>query len=451
MKRRRVVLLLALAVLVTITSSAFADSNVRIVRLSYVQGSVLIDQGTGNGFMKATMNMPVSSSTRIRTGDTGLAEVQFEEGATLRLVGDTSVLFQPLLLTSKGMRVSGIAVGEGTVYVNVRNAKHDRFFLNVHGIPLEISKKTHLRISADQKQVLVAIFKGSMTDATSGASIGSGDSLRIDQQSNAITDIAKGIDPFASDAWDQERDRYYQNPTLYSNLATSSLVYAPTAASTTAPCFGMMPGSFGVWTGGCGYGWNQGYYGYWNPYPYAPYGPTNSLASTHPKPKPPNPHGHPQDETGMPKTAITLPVSPTYASSVRPVRGGYGISVTPQTSTGATPAATFAGSRPIMPGSPSAGPTTGARWTPVSPSRPSGPNGMGYSSVSTGARPSYSGGYSGTYSGSYSGSYSGGYSGGSTATAAPSRPSPSYSPPTAPSAPATAPMAAPVAPSRPGR
>src|SRR5581483_1081987 len=112
MKRRRVVLLLTLTILLIITLPAFADSNVRIVRLSYVQGSVLIDQGTGNGFTKATMNMPVSSSTRIRTGDTGLVVVQFEEGATLRLIGETSVLFQPLSLTSKGMRVSGIAVGE---------------------------------------------------------------------------------------------------------------------------------------------------------------------------------------------------------------------------------------------------------------------------------------------------------------------------------------------------
>lgn len=444
MKRPRVVLLLALAGLLTITSSAFADSNVRIVRLSYVQGSVLIDQGTGNGFMKATMNMPVSSSTRIRTGDTGLAEVQFEEGATLRLVGETSVLFQPLLLTNKGMRVSGIAVGEGTVYINVRNAKHDRFFLNVHGTPLEISTKTHLRISADQKQVLIAIYKGSLTDSSTGHHIGSGDSLRIDQQSNTITDIAKGIDPFATDAWDQERDKYYQNPTANSNLATTSVAFAP-SASTGDLCMGLGPSAFGLWVPGCGY-WDQGY-GYWNPYSYVPYSPSNTVAATHPKPKPPNPHGDPQDEQGLPKTAVILPASPPYANSVRPLRGTSGVGVS-QVAAG-TPAA-FTGSRPGLPGSAVAvGQTAGARWTPVSPSRPSRSGPMGNSGVSSGAR----GSYSGSYSGGYAGGYSGGYAGGSSSAAtAPSRPSPSsYSPPPVSSAPATAPVTTPVAAGRPGR
>lgn len=436
MERRRVVLLLALGILVSLTGSAFADSNIRFVRLSFVQGSVLIDQGAGDGFKHAILNMPVSSSTRIRTGDTGLAEVQFEEGATLRLAGGTSVLFQPLLLTSKGMRVSGISVGDGTVYITVPKAKHDRFFLNVAGMPLEISSKTHLRISADEKQVFIAIFKGHLFDTSSRVFIGQGDSLRIDLKTNAITDVARGIDPFVTDTWDRERERYYQSPAQYSSLATSSLALGP-AGLPADPCFGMAPGSFGIWAPGCGY-WDQGYYGYWNPYPYGITTPTQSTVSTRPKPNPPHPHGHPMEVTALPKTAVTLPVIAAYTETSRPDKAGTAMGIAPRP--GSSPSQTFFGDRPAMHQPAAIAPSAGARWMPVSAiSRPTLPVAGAYSGAYNGAR-SYTGSYSGPYSGSYS-------SGASLGATAPSRPA-SYSPPPSP-APSAPP--APVALGRPGK
>ena len=48
-----------------------ADSHVRVVRLSYVNGSVEMDRGTGNGYEKALLNMPVIYQSHLRTGDDG--------------------------------------------------------------------------------------------------------------------------------------------------------------------------------------------------------------------------------------------------------------------------------------------------------------------------------------------------------------------------------------------
>ena len=51
--------LLTLAALL-LTLPAFADSQVRIVRLSQVDGDVQADRNTGQGFEKAFLNMPVT-------------------------------------------------------------------------------------------------------------------------------------------------------------------------------------------------------------------------------------------------------------------------------------------------------------------------------------------------------------------------------------------------------
>src|SRR4029079_10802001 len=60
---------------------ALAESHARIVRLSYVQGSVMIDRNTGDGFEKAFLNMPVTEGMALETKDGGRAEVEFEDGS----------------------------------------------------------------------------------------------------------------------------------------------------------------------------------------------------------------------------------------------------------------------------------------------------------------------------------------------------------------------------------
>ncbi|HYX69130.1 MAG TPA: hypothetical protein VE825_08350, partial [Terriglobales bacterium] len=52
-------------ILLASAPAALADSEVRIVRLSYVSGDVQMDRATGQGFESAVMNMPVTRGSRI--------------------------------------------------------------------------------------------------------------------------------------------------------------------------------------------------------------------------------------------------------------------------------------------------------------------------------------------------------------------------------------------------
>src|SRR6266481_8704425 len=106
-----------------LVSSASAESKARIVRLSDVQGSVQMDRGTGDGFDKTFLNMPVVEGSRLKTGDDGRAEVEFEDGSALRVVPNSEVEFTRLALGDDGQKLSTMRLAAGTAYINYRGKK----------------------------------------------------------------------------------------------------------------------------------------------------------------------------------------------------------------------------------------------------------------------------------------------------------------------------------------
>ena len=106
------------AVYALLALPALADSQARIVRLSDVQGSVQVDKNIGLGFENAFLNLPIKQGTQVKTHDRGRAEIEFEDGSTLRLTPNTTVEFSTLGLSDSGKRISVINLVEGMAYVN---------------------------------------------------------------------------------------------------------------------------------------------------------------------------------------------------------------------------------------------------------------------------------------------------------------------------------------------
>ena len=89
---------------------SFADSQVRIVRLSDVEATVQIDRNTGQGYEKAFLNSPITEGTKLRTDRDARAEVEFEDGSTLRITPGTVVEFPVLSLRDSGAKASTVNV-----------------------------------------------------------------------------------------------------------------------------------------------------------------------------------------------------------------------------------------------------------------------------------------------------------------------------------------------------
>ncbi len=279
----------AFAVVSTLLLSlpVLAESHVRIVRLSYIEGAVTIDRNTGQ-FEKAIVNLPISEGTKLRTAADGRAEVEFEDGSTMRLAPNTYVQFTKLALRDSGGKLSIADMQSGTVYVDFAAAKHDELTLLFGNSRTTLTQSAHLRVDAGAQRTTLAVFKGNVqVEGPSGSvQVKKNQTVSFDAGENAQAVVAKNIEPEPLDSWDKKQSEYHQvyaanSYTNYSPYAygTSDLSYYGTFFS--APGYGMMwqpyfigagwnPFMDGAWafTPGMGYGWVSGYPWGWVPYHY---------------------------------------------------------------------------------------------------------------------------------------------------------------------------------------
>jgi hypothetical protein len=267
---------------------AFPDSQVRIVRLSYVEGNVQISRDSASGFDKALVNLPVTQGATVRTSEASRAEVEFEDGTTIRLTPNSAVEFPQLSLRDSGDKVSTVQVNRGTVFVDFAGGKNGEFAIHFGRESIALNRSAHLRIEVGDSGATVAVLKGEVQiEGPSGTmSAGKGRTVGIDFLHNDYQAVSKGIDDNPYDAWDKQQDQYHVRyaSNSYSNYSpyaygVSDLNYYGNFFN--APGYGMMwqpyfagvgwdPFMDGAWafSPGWGYGWVSAYPWGWTPYHY---------------------------------------------------------------------------------------------------------------------------------------------------------------------------------------
>lgn len=196
------------ALLCVVALPAPADSHARIVRLSYVAGEVQMDRGTGNGFERAILNMPVVYHSHIRTGDDGEAEIEFENGSTVRLTPGTEIDVDDLSITSSGDKITRLLLDQGLAFVQWKHSDGMQFNIQFGGHDLSLRKSSHLRIETGQDGSTVALYKGE-AQVSGGAQgtvdVHTGETLTLNLSDERYF-LAKSVETGPYDAWDQQRD-----------------------------------------------------------------------------------------------------------------------------------------------------------------------------------------------------------------------------------------------------
>ncbi|HTS37246.1 MAG TPA: FecR family protein [Candidatus Solibacter sp.] len=245
---------------------AFAGSQARIVRLSDVQGSVQIDKNTGLGFENAFLNLPVTQGAQLKTGQNGRAEIEFEDGSTMRLAPNSLVEFDTLGLTDAGKHVSTIKLDDGMVYVNWLGKSGDEFALNFSQEKIALDHPAHFRVAAAPDASKVAVFKGDVSvESPSGTvEVAKKKTATFDASEEAKYTIAGNIEPEALDSWDKEsisyHDQYARNNTSPYGYGFSDMNYY--GAFSNVPGYGMMWQPYFT-----GIGWDPFMDGAWSFYP----------------------------------------------------------------------------------------------------------------------------------------------------------------------------------------
>ena len=280
--------LMTVAVFLPASVPAFSDSQVRTVRLSYIEGGVQIARGSAQQFENAIVNLPITQNTRLRTAQDGRAEVEFENGSTIRLAPNSTIEFPQLVLRDSGGKASSVEVSKGTVYVDFSAEKNDEFVVQFGKEKLALSHSAHLRVGITNEGATVAVFKGDIQiEGPSG-------SLQVKKNQTGTFDFAnddhatltKNVEQEPLDTWDKQQTDYHVR---YASNSYQS--YSPYAYGTAdmayygnffnAPGYGIMwqpyfvgagwdPFMDGAWafSPGGGFGWVSAYPWGWTPYHY---------------------------------------------------------------------------------------------------------------------------------------------------------------------------------------
>ena len=258
----------------------------RAVRLSYVDGQVTLAQGTQVLAEQAVANTPLFEGAQLTTGDTGKAEIQFEDGSVARLSPDSS-------LTLKVLRGAGASADTelvdngGLAYFEFQGGgQAGQMSIQFGGTVATTSGFTVLRVDLDNPPGQVAVFSGNAhLEGSNGAlsvDLHGGESISLNGADPSHYVLAESIEPDSWDSWNSDRDQALtaeaaaqtgasadqgvsENPAWndldangnWYNVPDQGYVWSPNEAASAD----FDPYGYGdwMWTPGYGYLWVSGY------------------------------------------------------------------------------------------------------------------------------------------------------------------------------------------------
>jgi hypothetical protein len=261
-------------------------SNIRIVRLSFVEGTVQY-QRPGQDWQDAGLNLPIQEGFAVRTGD-GYAEVEFEGSVTLRLATNTTVEFTELAL-QKGGRVTKLTIPQGTAIVSAKLKREDSVSVAAPNLNLNVPRDGRFRVDISPTESWVTVFHGKVqVDSHAGALslLSGGHMLHVGATASVSPEVAGNPPQDDFDKWVSHREEALNSAQSETSsiLGTNSYTegyadlynygvwsYIPGYGSGWMPYgvgVGWMPFADGQWQfmGGLGWNWISGEPWGWLPY-----------------------------------------------------------------------------------------------------------------------------------------------------------------------------------------
>src|SRR6185312_13504409 len=245
----------------------FADSHVRIVRLSHVDGDVQLDKADGRGFGTAYLNMPIVNESKVWARD-GQTEVELEDGSSIRLTPDTIVAFNDLSLDNNGGRSTSIELQQGTAYFDIHHHDADHFELQFARDRIDLQKSARFRVDLDKHDISVAVLSGEIELANASGTqvaIKKDETIRLDSDDPDRYYLAKGVDAENYDSWDNDRAKWHDQSV--STASNNGISYGMSDLTAYGNYF-YVPGYGNMWRpASAGMGWDPFADGYWVLYP----------------------------------------------------------------------------------------------------------------------------------------------------------------------------------------
>jgi hypothetical protein len=205
-----------------------AGSRARIVRVSYVEGEVVLD--SGRGYESVTMNVPVTEHNWLQTRSNGWAEIQMEDGSVIRLAPDTVIAFDELSRASSGGTTTTVDLDQGEAEFKILKHDGSDFQIAVKNKTIALGHSGFFRVTSTNSDPMeIAVWKGDLSvhDPESGdeIAVNKNETFVLNPADVAEYALNKGTEGDELDEWSKQRDdslrtyaaanRYMRSPYQY--------------------------------------------------------------------------------------------------------------------------------------------------------------------------------------------------------------------------------------------
>jgi hypothetical protein len=207
--------LLAASSLVFFSSSAHAQDSAdsRVVRLSRTDGQVLVLHPGIDAWEEAPPNLPLQEGDTLATQG-GLAEIEFENGATAYLAENSVLQFTQLAFSGSGRITQlNLTQGVGTFYANL--IKQDSFRVVTSIFEAAIPERAEFRVDAFRDGASIQVFLGEVSVSTraGSATFEKGQSVAIHERDFQNPNVARLPEPDRFDQWVSAQSEMIQTGT----------------------------------------------------------------------------------------------------------------------------------------------------------------------------------------------------------------------------------------------
>ncbi len=244
-------------------------SHVRVVRLSYVSGTVGLKRPASTEWAKAQVNTPIQEGFELLTSANSYAEVEFENGSTVRLGEISQASFDQLAMDESGNKLNRLTFEKGYATFHLLPEHHDVYSVKLAEATLTPSGKSEFRADFDRGQARVEVFAGSVEVATSAKTVklGKDKVLQFDPESSELAlNEQQGIVKDSWDKWTSQRDTQAQLSLADSAVASPGMLYGWSDLNTYGE-WGFFPGFGYGWSPFAAAGWSPFSMGMWSWYP----------------------------------------------------------------------------------------------------------------------------------------------------------------------------------------
>lgn len=137
-----------------------APEHGRAVSLSLVEGTVIVRGPSTPKWAPAGLNMPIEEGVSVATGRNSFAEIQFENGSTVRLGPLSRIDFTEMGFAPRDGYLNHLALVFGVATISVISRRKDDNLLSASGAGLEPCGKSEFRTDVHHGRLRVEVFKG---------------------------------------------------------------------------------------------------------------------------------------------------------------------------------------------------------------------------------------------------------------------------------------------------